>query len=648
MNYNIHEYGFLRVAAASPEHKVADVEFNTEKIISIIDTALKNKCNIILFPELCITGYTCADLFYQQVLLSKVKVAIDKIAAYTASTSATVIVGAPIACDGKLYNCAVFISSGEIKGIVPKTFLCNTNEYYEERWFSSEYDRYSNAIDWDGKEIPFGADLLFQYSGIPNCILGVEICEDLWSVIPPSSEMALVGATVILNLSASDEVLSKNQYRKNLIKSHSASSLCCYAYSSCGPGESSTDVVFPGLCILAENGIVLSESDRFSFESQIIYTDFDIDKIINERFKNNSFANSILNKNYRRINFSIPEIHNSLQRHVSQTPFVPMENKDRNEVCKEIFSIQTSGLAKRVKHLGDCPVVVGISGGLDSTLALLVAIKTFEKLGLSLNGIHAVSMPGFGSTGRTQTNAKELANLLEVSFKNVSIKESVKKHFSDIGHNPDIHDIVYENSQARERTQILMDIANQVKGIVVGTGDLSELALGWSTYSGDHISMYGVNSGVPKTLVKYIIEWCADEGFSGKLTKILKDICNTPISPELLPPDNKDEILQKTEDTIGPFLLHDFYLYYAIRFSFSPKKIVLLAEKAFAGKFNKQEIIKYLKIFYERFFANQFKRSCLPDGIKVGTLALSPRGDWRMPSDASTALWLKELNELRM
>ncbi|OGU10503.1 MAG: NAD(+) synthase [Ignavibacteria bacterium RIFOXYC2_FULL_35_21] len=644
MKKNLTSYGYLRVAAITPEHKVASIDFNTEQIIKCIDKAVDGKCQLIVFPELSITGYTCADLFYQNTLLTAARKAINKIAKVTNKHKTLVVAGAPIANNGKLFNCAVLLSGGEIIGIVPKTYLCNTNEYYEVRWFSSEFDRTNDTIKWDDAEIPFGADLIFRLKDYNDCIVGVEICEDLWSVIPPSFNMAPAGANVLLNLSAGDEILGKADYRRKLVESQSARCLAAYIYSGCGPGESSTDLVFSGHSIIAENGYILAESKRFEFDTQILVRDIDVERLNHERIKNNSFANSNIFQDYRIIDVKTEKLKDEdLRRDINPTPFIPGDISKRDEVCKEIFSLQTTGLAKRLRHLNLPPIVLGLSGGLDSTLALLVAVKTCKILNMNSGSIHAITMPGLGTGERTLANAQELAGLLGVTLKTIPIDEATLKHFEDIGHDKNNMNTVYENAQSRERTQILMDYANECKGIVIGTSDLSELALGWSTYNGDHMSMYAVNAGVPKTLVKYIIEWTSASEFDGEISRVLNDICITPISPELLPKEAGK--MQDTEKTIGPFILHDFFLYYFVRYSYSPQKILLLAKKSFGTKYTEQELKLYLKIFMERFFKNQFKRSCLPDGIKVGTVSLSPRGDWRMSSDTEFGLWIDQINE---
>lgn len=641
---NLLSLGMVRVGVCSPELRVADVEFNTQKIIEALSQSSNDECAVMVFPELCITGYSCADLFYQPSLLQGALRSLILIAEQTRVLNCTAVVGLPIAIGGTLYNTSAFVSCGNILGIIPKTFLPNTNEFYEERWFSSAFDCTVDSITIDRKVVPFGSNLLFQAENFTDCIIGIEICEDLWSVIPPSSNQALSGATVLINPSASDELLGKNDYRCGLVQSQSARCLAAYLYAGAGAGESTTDVVFGGHSLIAENGVILSETERFEFSTQMVYADIDIERLTNERRRNNTFTASNRTNNFRLIPFIIND-SSLLRRTISQSPFVPQNNADRTQRCREIFALQSTGLAKRLRHIGCSSVVMGISGGLDSTLALLAIIKTFDKLGLDRRGIIAISMPGFGTTSRTQSNAETLAVSLGVTLRIISITDAVRQHFNDIGHDETIQNILYENAQARERTQILMDSAHQTNAIVVGTGDLSELALGWCTYNGDHISMYGINSGIPKTLVRYLVEYAADTDFNSVGT-ILQDILATPVSPELLPPDTNGRITQKTEETIGEYILHDFFLYYTIRLSFPPKKIYVFACKAFDGDFTPTEIKKWLRVFYQRFFSQQFKRSCLPDGVKIGSVALSPRGDWRMPSDASVALWLKEIDEL--
>lgn len=642
----LSEFSLLRVAVCAPELRVADTQFNVSRINDAIREGAKHGSTLIVFPELCITGYTCGDLFYQSALRLSAERALQEICYCTETNSIAAIVGMPVHVAGKLFNCAVFLSNGRIVGVVPKTYLPNTAEYYEERWFSSANDIEDKSIVLCGEEVPFGTDLLFVASQDERIVIGCEICEDVWSVIPPSSAQALAGATIIANLSASVELLSKRTYREELIRSQSARCLSAYLYSAAGPGESSTDTVYGGHCLIAENGTILGETERFSFETQIAYADVDIERLLNERIKNSSYGFGSV-QGYRKITFELHERKvDTLLRHLARTPFVPGTQNERKDVCREIMMIQSTGLAKRLKHIGCKNVVIGLSGGLDSTLALLVCLRTFHRLGYDTKGIVAITMPGFGTTERTKSNAEQLAELAGITLRHITIHAAVEQHFVDIGHNPTVHDLVYENAQARERTQILMDVAQQVGGIVLGTGDMSELALGWCTFNGDHMSMYAVNSGVPKTLVRYIVEWAAGEEYSGELADVLRDICATPVSPELLPPDSDGNIIQKTEETIGPYILHDFFLYYVVRFGFSPKKILFIACEAFNKEYEVTTIKHWLKEFYKRFFSQQFKRSCVPDGMKIGSVALSPRGDWRMPSDASATLWLKELDEL--
>lgn len=641
------DYGLVRLAVATPELKVADVEFNLTEIKKCAEVALSQGSRIVLFPELCLTGYTCADLFYQQQLQARVEAALLELKAFSARTKTTLVVGAPVAVNGRMFNCAAFISSGEICGLVPKNYLPNSGEFYEQRWFSSAREATSHVVQLGDAKVPLGADLLFRAEDCRNLLVGIEICEDAWSVVPPSSSQALAGATLLLNLSASPEILGKQAYRRNLVSSQSARCLAAYAYASAGANESTTDLVFSGHSLIAENGQVLAETERFEFDSQVIVADIDLARLEGERQRNTTFASGSPAHDYRVVGFALnPDSVNELKRAVARTPFVPPADDERSARCREIFQIQTSGLMKRLRHTSTRQVVIGLSGGLDSTLALLVTVKAFDRLGLDRKGIVALTMPGFGTTARTRGNAEELAEQLGVTLRVVSIDKAVRQHFKDIGHDPGSHDVTYENSQARERTQILMDVANQVGGLVIGTGDLSELALGWCTYNGDHMSMYAVNSGVPKTLVRYLVEWCARVEFSGRTSEVLDDVCATPVSPELLPPDADGNIEQLTEQVVGPYELHDFFLFQVVRMHFGPRKVLLLAEQAFDGDYPRAELVKWLKQFYRRFFSQQFKRSCLPDGPKVGTVALSPRGDWRMPSDASASLWLKELEDL--
>ncbi len=643
MKYDLKKYGFLRVAASSPEIEVANVLFNSSRIIEQIEYSVDNECFFIVFPELSLTSYTCGDLFFQKQLLDMSLMSIIEIEKATSKFNATVIVGAPIENNGKIFNCAVFISNGQILGVIPKTYLCYHNEYYESRWFASEYNRISDYIEINGKCVPFGADLLFKDSNTNNIVVGVEICEDLWAVIPPSSSMALAGANIICNLSASNELLGKSEYRNSLVISQSARCLSGYIYSSSGPGESTTDTVFSGALLIAENGILLKHNNRFHSESETIFADVDIEKLLCERKKNSSYRIGSALKKYRFINFNLStKISTKFYRIYSKKPFVPDDKSKRDEVCKEIFDIQINGLIKRLKHTNLKKIVIGISGGLDSTLALLSSYQSFKRLKVPTKNIIAVTMPGEGTSTRTENNAINLAKELNVTLLRIPIEKLVNEHLKAIGIK-NKNTVTFENTQARERTQILFDLANEHKALAIGTGDLSEIALGWSTYGGDQISMYNLNSGVPKTLVKFLVEWIADTQFKGKISRILKDICETPISPELQPLRIKEHQTQLTEEIIGPYELHDFFLYYFVRFNFSPPKILFLAQIAFADKYSKNQIRNYLKIFIERFFRNQFKRSCSPDGLKIGSVGLSPRTDWRMPSDANELIWLSSL-----
>ena len=643
----LRELGMIRVAAVSPELKVADVAFNLAAIEAATMQAADQGAQLIVFPELALTGYTCGDLFYQQSLLEHVRDGLKTLTTLSEQTGMILIVGAPVRQSGRLFNAAVIMSHGRICGVVPKTYLPNTQEFYEERWFSSAQDLVDDQLTWLDEAPPFGTDLLFDVDGMPDCLFGIEICEDAWVASPPSGAMAAAGATLLINLSASPEILGKCSYRRALVESQSARCLAAYIYASAGPGESSTDLVFSGHSLIAEYGQILDETQRFQFTTQTAMADIDIQRLVHERLRNNSYAASQAEQEFLLVPVEVTKRQaDTLLRPIAKTPFVPDDLAERQSRCEEIFAIQTTGLMKRLKHTGSQKVVLGISGGLDSTLALLVTVKAFDRLNWSRDDILAVTMPGFGTTDRTRGNAEALARELGVSLRTISIDAAVQQHFADIGQDPGRHDITYENSQARERTQILMDLANQVGGLVVGTGDLSELALGWATYNGDHMSMYGVNASVPKTLVRYLIEWCADAEFSGTTSAVLHDVCATPVSPELLPPDASGNISQKTEDQVGPYELHDFFLFQMVRNQFAPRKILDLACRAFANDYAQADILKWLQLFYRRFFAQQFKRSCLPDGPKVGSVSLSPRGDWRMPSDASAALWLADLEQL--
>lgn len=648
MKPTLFSMGYLRLAVVAPALRVADTAFNAEEIRRVMTELAQEDVQLAVFPELCLTAYSCADLFYQDLLLDAAAEALLRIASQTGELGLAAVVGVPLRSGGALYNCAAFLAEGRVLGIIPKTYLPNSNEFYEERWFASARDNRATQIRLGNQWIPFGTDLLFRNSLRLDCVIGVEICEDLWAVQPPSSAMALAGATVLVNPSASPEILGKQAYRRALVQSQSARCLAAYAYASAGPGESSTDLVYAGHSLIGENGQILAESERFDFASRWVLSDVDLLRLGQERLRNNSFSASASPAGaWRVVDFTCSDAPlQVLCREVSARPFVPMAAAEREERCREIFAMQTTALAKRLLHTGSRRVVIGISGGLDSTLALLVAVGAFDKLGLARQGIAALTLPGFGTTARTRGNAEKIAELLGVDLRVISIEAAVRQHFADIGHDGVTHDITFENAQARERTQILMDVANQIGALVIGTGDLSELALGWCTYNADHMSMYSVNAGVPKTLVRYLVEWCAETQFSGEAAQVLQDICATPVSPELLPPDANGDIHQKTEEHIGPYLLHDFFLFQVVRLHFPPARILFLAEQVFADQYNRAELLKWLTNFYRRFFSQQFKRSCLPDGPKIGSTALSPRGDWRMPSDAAAALWLAELDRL--
>ncbi len=634
--------GFIRAAALLPRVKVADPGYNKERICELIRQAAKQGVKIMVFPELCITGYTCGDLFYQELLLREAKKALFEIAEMTRDLDAVVFVGLPVEHQAKLYNVAAALCGGKILGLVPKTHIPTYNEFYERRHFAKGMETPVEVRLDETHVVPMGTRLLFSCRQMPGLVMGAEICEDLWAPDPPSIGHAMAGATVIVNLSASDETTGKDVYRKNLVSGQSARLICGYVYCSAGDGESTQDVVYSGHNLIAENGTVLAESARFVNES--IVTELDIQRLCEERRRMSTYGSTQIP--YCRVEFDLKETQTELSRFVDPAPFVPGKKEDRDKRCEEIFMIQAMGLKKRLEHTGSRTVVVGISGGLDSTLALLVTVKAFDLLGLDHKGIVAVTMPGFGTTDRTYENAVSLIRSLGADFREVGITEAVRIHFRDIGQDENVHDVTYENGQARERTQILMDIANRLGGMVIGTGDMSELALGWATYNGDHMSMYGVNASVPKTLVRHLVRWYADTCEDAELERVLLDVLDTPVSPELLPPED-GKISQKTEDIVGPYELHDFYLYYVLRFGCTPKKIYRLARYAFAGAYSDETIKKWLETFYRRFFSQQFKRSCLPDGPKVGTVAVSPRGDLRMPSDACARIWLEELKELQ-
>lgn len=624
-------YGFFRAASASLNLKVADPQYNKNSIINAIEAAEKEGARLLVTPELSVTGYTCADLFFTFALQNAANDALAQITATTKGKNIAVLLGMPVPFFGSLYNCAVLVRGGKIIGAVPKKHIANYNEFYEKRWFASGFDFETvQDISICGFDVKIG-DQIFDLGG--GAMLGVELCEDLWVPAPPSSQLVQSGANIIANLSASDEYVSKAQYRKSLVENQSARCVCGYVYAGAGPCESTTDLVFSGATLIAENGSVAAEENRFDFENQIIYADLDIEKLSALRRNNMSFSNKI--GTVQIVSAPVQNNENDLKhRFVDPHPFVPADDEMRRERCREIFAIQSCGLAKRISHVGSAGAIVGISGGLDSTLALLVAAEAMKRLGKSAADIIGITMPGFGTTGRTYNNALELMRRLGVQIKEIDIKAACEQHMRDIEHNSEIHDITYENTQARERTQILFDMANKHNMLLVGTGDLSELAMGWCTYNGDHMSMYGVNASVPKTLVRYLVEYVAS--VSDKETAaVLYDILDTPVSPELLPPDENGNIAQKTEENIGPYELHDFFLYNFVRFGFSKEKLIMLAQKAFEDKYSPVVIEKWASVFMRRFFISQFKRSCIPDSPKVGSVSLSPRGDWRMPSDAS-------------
>ena len=635
--------GFVKVAAATPDIRVADVGFNTQNIINAMEEAQKNGAKILVFPELCVTGYTCSDLFDHSVLLKASRKALLEIAENTNDKDMLVFVGAPLEVNGKLYNVAAAMNQGEIIGFTTKTFLPNYGEFYEMRQFTPG-PQTVREITFEGKKIPFGPQILFQAEGMEELVVAAEICEDVWSPIPPSIQAALEGATVIVNCSASDETIGKDTYRRALISGQSARLISGYIYANAGEGESTTDLVFGGHNIIAENGTVLKESSRYV--NEIIYSELDLQRITGERRKNTTFQ-PLDEETLVRIPFTVEETKTFLTRTFPKKPFVPSDEQTRAQRCEEILTIQAMGLKKRLAHTNARTAVVGISGGLDSTLALLVTARAFDMLGRDKKDIIAVTMPCFGTTDRTYQNACEMSKKVGATLIEVPIADAVNVHFRDIGHDPEDHSVTYENCQARERTQVLMDIANKTWGMVIGTGDLSELALGWATYNGDHMSMYGVNASVPKTLVRHLVKYAADDTKDEALKNVLYDVLDTPVSPELLPPKDGD-IAQKTEDLVGPYELHDFFLYFMLRFGYEPSKIFRIACMTFDGEYDKETIFKWLETFCRRFFSQQFKRSCLPDGPKVGTVALSPRGDWRMPSDACVAVWMKDLEACRV
>lgn len=656
----MNNLGLVRVGTAIPDLKVANTKYNTDQIIRLIQDGEQQQAGFLLFPELCVTGYTCGDLFYQEHLYQGQLAALKRIVKETEHLRVVVILGCYLRFENNLYNCALFIQAGKIKGIVPKLFLPGSREYYEPRWFASglELCRSRKTVSLFGQEVPFG-HLIFTDEEAELSV-GAEVCEDLWMPVSPGSQLALNGAHIVFNPSASNDTVGKADYRRSLVTVESAKCRGGYVYASAGVSESTTDVVFSGHGIIAENGVVLKESQRFSRQSAVYYSEIDIQRIRFERSQSpdlsqcaSAFSDREKFQTVRLEEVTFVSGSGSLHRHYGKNPFVPDDEAQMNARCREIFNLQSTGLAKRIQHSHSKKSVVGISGGLDSTLALLVTAQTHKLLGRPASDIIAITMPGFGTTGKTYNNALTIMKLLGADVQEISIKDAVNQHFEDIGHNAAVHDVTYENSQARERTQILMDIANKEGGLVIGTGDLSEMALGWCTYNGDHMSMYGVNASVPKTLVRYVVKWVMEHKLSGPdadpnfssdnalLKKTLQDILDTPISPELLPPDPNGDIAQKTEESVGPYLLHDFFIYHTVRCGVSPEKLLFLAEQAFAGEYDRAFIKKWMAVFYRRFFTQQFKRSCVPDGPKVGSVSLSPRGDWRMPSDADAAIWLE-------
>jgi len=640
------KYGLIKVAAAVPAVKVADIDYNVKEIERLIALAEGQGVEVICFPELCMTGYSCQDLFKEQLLLTEAEEGLIDLMDFTRKLDVISVIGMPVQVDGLLLNCAVVLQGGTILGVVPKTYLPNYNEFYEKRWFASAQDLNPTAIYLAGSQVCMSAEPKLFNTG-DGVKFGVEICEDVWAPIPPSNNLTMAGADIILNCSASDELIGKHAYLRSLLAQQSARTMSGYVYSSCGFGESTQDVVYGGNAMIFENGLLLAEGERFSLQPQMQIAQIDVERLRTERYTNSTFINAQRNAHAQIIDAKdvMGEHPFELIRKIDAHPFIPADD-EMATTCEEILNIQTAGLAKRLLHTNCQHVVVGISGGLDSTLALLVCVRTFDKMGLDRKGIVGVTMPGFGTTDRTHDNAATLMQTLGISQMEIPIAKAVTQHFQDIGHDANIHDATYENSQARERTQILMDLANKLNALVVGTGDLSELALGWATYNGDHMSMYGVNAGIPKTLIQYIIRYLSAQTAFSAQKDTLTDIIDTPISPELTPADKDGKIQQKTEDLVGPYELHDFFLYYFMRFGFRPAKIFLMAQHAFGDAYGKETIKKWLTTFCRRFFSQQFKRSCLPDGPKVGSISLSPRGDWRMPSDACSTLWLKECEEL--
>ncbi len=635
--------GFVRVAAATPDIRVADCEYNAESVCRYAVRAYGEGASLLVLPELCLTGYTCGDLFLQDTLLDGALNGLKRIMNACKDMDMIIMAGLPITVKGVLYNAAAVVYHGRVLGFVPKSYIPSYSEFYEERHFHSGA-HVETEVPFDGGSVPFCTEILFRCRELPSFTIAAEICEDVWAAEPPSIGHALAGATVIANLSASDETTGKDVYRRELVNGQSARLLCAYIYADAGDGESSTDLVFGAHDLICENGTILAESERF--QNEMIFADLDLSRLTSERRRMTTWHPDI-NDAYRVVEFDMPLKYTDLRRYIDPSPFVPKNKSEREKRCEEILTIQAMGLKKRLEHTHSRCAVVGISGGLDSTLALLVTARAFDRAGLDRKRIIAVTMPCFGTTDRTYRNACELVHRLGATLKEVDIREAVQQHFKDIGHDPDSHDVTYENAQARERTQVLMDTANQMNGMVIGTGDMSELALGWATYNGDHMSMYAVNASVPKTLVRHLVRYYADTADSVSLRDTLGDILDTPVSPELIPPKD-GEIFQKTEDLVGPYELHDFFLYHVMRFGRGPKVVFRLAGHAFKGVYEPEVILKWLKTFYSRFFAQQYKRSCMPDGPKVGSVAVSPRGDLRMPSDACVNLWMKELDEIKI
>jgi NAD+ synthase (glutamine-hydrolysing) len=648
------DYGFFRTAGASLPLRVADPKWNAELIIETMKSAEEDGVRLLVLPELCLTGYTCADLFHQETLLCAAEEALERVLSETKDWNLVAALGLPLRLENQLFNCAALIQRGVLLGLVPKACIPGYGEFYEERWFSPASALGRAELRFARRTVPIGTNLLFRAEGRDDILFGVEICEDLWVPSQPSARLAQAGALIICNLSGSNEIISKHGYRGDLVRTQSARLCAAYIYAGTGVGESTTDLVFGGSVLIAENGSILAEGKRFSRKTEITVCDIDAGRLLNTRMRLGSFMEgAAAREGFRYIDFALPEKPlKTLRRVIDPHPFVPADPKSRDERCEEIFAIQTAGLAKRLEHTKCKTAVIGVSGGLDSTLALLVTVKTFDLLGLPREGVVAITMPGFGTTGRTYTNALAMINSLGVTCKEIDIKPACLRHFSDIGHDPSVHDLTYENVQARMRTLVLMDMANKHGGLVIGTGDLSELALGWCTYNGDHMSMYGVNVSIPKTLVKYLVAWVADNVADEKTRAVLASVMDTPISPELLPPDEAGKIRQKTEDILGPYEAHDFFLYHFFRYGAPPEKILFLAKEAFRDipseeqPYTEQNLRAWLRVFLKRFFSQQFKRSCIPDGPKVGTVSLSPRGDWRMPSDAAARAWLERLEDV--